>query len=314
MVYLININGLINNQNNDNVWNAMNTIKMLDASLRDGGHRTNFHFDELTLKKILVLLNRSGMDFIEVGYRNGGLHFIDNLGRAGICDKNYLLFCKNLLTHSSMAVMAHPENITVTDLHELKECGVDLLRICIAKNGLDKALEVIEAAKRMNLFVSANCIHMTYYTDAELDFLVTMLSQSQVDIIYLADSNGSIFPAKIRQVYQKYSSESSIPFGFHAHDNIGLAQANVLAALDSGVTYIDSSLAGMGKGIGNLKTEFFVAYLHAIGNKKYDLDLVVAAANYVRNVLNIGHEPLEMDEFTRGILNLSTADLLCSKK
>lgn len=287
----------------------MNSIQLLDASLRDGGHRTNFHFSNRDLEEILRPLDQSGIDYIEIGYRNGSLHPIESLGRAGFCDKNYLLFCQSLIKKSTIAVMAHPNNINEIDLIELKACGVGLLRICIAKNGLAEAIPIIKMAKKNNIPVSVNFIHMTYYSDDELNEVVEQVSHHQPDMIYFADSNGSIHPERIKAIYEKYTHNYSIPFGFHAHDNIGLAHANALAAMNSGVRFIDASLAGMGKGTGNLKTEFFIAYLHAIHIKKYDLQAVLTAANYTRNALKIGHEPIEMDEFVRGITDLSTADL-----
>ena len=128
-------------------------------------------------------------------------------------------------------------------------------------------------------------------------------------MIYFADSNGSLFPQKIKTIYERFTSSYSIPFGFHAHDNLGLAQANTIAAMSSGAHFIDASLAGMGKGTGNLKTEFFMAYLRARNIQKYNLDEVLTAANYVRDTLKIGQEAIEMDEFVRGISDFSTADL-----
>lgn len=287
----------------------MNSVQILDASLRDGGHRTNFYFSDSELQGILLPLDNSGIEFIEIGYRNGALHPIENIGRAGLTDKNYLLFCQSLIKKSTIAVMAHPTNVTEDDLLELKSYGVGLLRLCIAKNGLAEALPVIELAQKLKLLVSANFIHMTYYKDEELDEVVDKVSKYNPDIIYFADSNGSILPQRIKAIYDRYTSNYSIPFGFHAHDNIGLAQSNALAAMSSGVQYIDASLAGMGKGTGNLKTEFFIAYLHANNIKKYDLQAVLTASNYVRDALNIGHEAIEMDEFIRGISDFSTADL-----
>ena len=287
----------------------MNSIQLLDASLRDGGHRTNFHFSDDELQGILKPLDNSGIEYIEIGYRNGSLHPIENLGRAGYCDKNYLRLCQSLIKKSTIAVMAHPNNITEADLMELKDCGVGLLRVCVAKNGLREAIPPLQLAKKMNLPVSMNFIHMTYYTDDELDEVVEQVSKYQPDMIYFADSNGSILPQRVKAIYEKYTPNYSIPFGFHAHENIGLAQTNVLTAMNSGAQFIDASLAGMGKGTGNLKTEFLIAYLHAINIKKYDLQAVLTAANYVRDALKIGHEVIEMDEFVRGISDLSTADL-----
>ncbi|WP_028388883.1 4-hydroxy-2-oxovalerate aldolase [Legionella fairfieldensis] len=287
----------------------MGGIKTMDVSLRDGGHRTNFHFKTETLQKILTPLDRSGLEYIEIGYRNGSLHPIENLGRAGWCDEDYLLLCRSLIKRAKIVVMAHPENITVSDLEELKRCGVSLLRICIAKGGVETAYPVINWAREAGLEISANFIHMSYYDDNELDDVVEKISQHNPDMIYFADSNGSMLPTNIEAIYKKYTRKYAIPLGFHAHDNLGLAQANVMAALSHGAQYIDASLAGMGKGIGNLKTEFFTAYLHATGVKKYDLSAILTSANYVRETLEIGHEAIEMDEFIRGISDFSTADL-----
>lgn len=287
----------------------MDLIQTLDASLRDGGHRTNFHFTDENLKEILTPLDNSGVEYIEVGYRNGSLHPIPDMGRAGICQKDYLLTCQSLIKKSTITVMGHPENLTEADLQELKSCGVGLLRICIARGGLSRAIPVIKLSQKLNLPVSVNFIHMTYYKDDELDAVIREVSDYNPSIIYFADSNGSILPDRIKSIYEKYSTQYSIPFGFHAHDNIGLAQANAIAAVNAGARFIDASLAGMGKGTGNLKTEFFIAWLHANHVKKYDLQAALIAANYVRHALKIGQEAIEMDEFVRGISDYSTADL-----
>jgi 4-hydroxy 2-oxovalerate aldolase len=292
----------------------MNKLQLLDASLRDGGHRTNFHFKDSELEGILPLLDRSGIEFIEIGYRNGSLHPINDLGRAGWCAKEYVLFCHSLVKHAKIAVMAHPKNVTKDDLAELKNCGVDLLRVCVAKGDLANALPLIKIAQKLGLLISINFIHLSYYSNAELDEVLKQVNPYKPDMIYFADSNGSLLPARVKEVYDRYITQYDIPFGFHAHDNIGLAQTNALAALNSGVRYIDASLAGMGKGTGNLKTEFFTAYLHAINIKKYNLEDILNAANFVRDALKIGHEAIEMDEFIRGVTDLSTADLKLYKQ
>lgn len=286
--------------------NYMNDpIMLLDASLRDGGHRTNFHFEDIHLQKIIGPLDNSGIEYIEIGYRNG-MQAPADLGRAGLCAKDYLLLCRSLIQKAKMVVMVFPNNITQKDLMELKDCGVDLLRICIAKNQLASALPKIKMIKNANMHVSVNLMHISYYQEKELDDSIKQISEYNPDIIYFADSNGSLLPSRTQKIYEQYISKYPFPFGFHAHDNLGLAQANALAAMSSGVRFIDASLAGMGKGTGNLKTEFFVAYLHSIQLKKYNLEDVLKAANFVRSALGIGQEPIEMSEFIRGISDLSS--------
>ncbi|MCA0402954.1 MAG: 4-hydroxy-2-oxovalerate aldolase [Proteobacteria bacterium] len=287
----------------------MKRVKLLDVSLRDGGHRTNFYFKANELEQILMPLDEANLDYIEIGYRNGSLHPIANIGEAGLCPKGYLEACANLIKKTKIAVMVHPQNVNLVDLKELKEASVKLIRVCLSFNEAEVAFPTIEICQDLGLGVSINFIHMSYYKEDEMDKVVQKIIPKEVDAIYFADSNGSMMPKRVASIYKKYTELYKTPFGYHAHDNLGLAQANAIAALDNGAEYIDVSLAGMGKGIGNLKTEFFIAYLEALGLRKYNLDAALSASNYVRQALNIGHEDIEMDEFIRGITDLSTADL-----
>ena len=287
----------------------MNTLNILDVSLRDGGHRTNFHFKDADLKAMLTPLDNAGIDYIEVGYRNGSLHPIDNLGRAGLCDNDYLHACHSLITKAKMAVMVHPRNITKADIVALKNAHVTLIRIYVPRGKVSSACPVIDMVKEIGLQVSVNFIHASQYKEEDLDCVVSTVINHHPDIIYFADSNGSLMPDQVTLIYKKYTTRYPTAFGFHAHDNLGLAQANTLAAISAGAQYIDASLAGMGKGIGNLKTEFFIAYLHAKKIRKHNLEGILEAANYTRQVLCIGQELVDMNEFIRGIYDLSTAEV-----
>ncbi|KTD21976.1 4-hydroxy-2-oxovalerate aldolase [Legionella londiniensis] len=287
----------------------MNTLKTIDVTLRDGGNRINFHFNDETLHHILPLLDKSGIEYIEIGYRNGAICPMDGIGKAGLCPKDFLLDCRSLIKNSNIAVMAHPQNLSPEDIQELKACGVDLLRICVSRGQADKALPVIQESKNEGLEVSVNFIHASQYSEQDLDKAVKTVSESQPDMIYFADSNGSLLPETVEKLYKRYVGQFAVSFGFHAHDNLGLAQANTIAAIRAGAKYIDYSLAGMGKGIGNLRTEFFAAYLRAIKARNYDLDAILKAANYMRKAFNAAGELVQMDEFTRGIYDLSTAEI-----
>nr|WP_239005216.1 4-hydroxy-2-oxovalerate aldolase [Legionella sp. MW5194] len=287
----------------------MNQLKLLDVSLRDGGHRTNFHFSSDDLKAILTPLDHSGIEYIEVGYRNGSLHPIPDIGEAGLCPKSYLQLCRNCIQHADMAVMVHPENVARDDFIEMKALGVKLIRICVIRGGIKAACKTLDLIREIGLRVSVNFIHTSQYSESDLDEVVAEAATRHPDMIYFADSNGSLMPSRVSRIYERYIPRYPVAFGYHAHDNLGLAQANTLAAIDAGVEYVDASLAGMGKGIGNLKTEFFAAYLHANHIKKYNLDDLLTAANYTRRALHIGQEAIEMDEFIRGISDLSTAQV-----
>lgn len=274
-----------------------NTLKILDVTLRDGGFRNHFNFSNDTIKTVITTLDKAGIDYIEIGYRNGLIKPTSNLGKTAHCEQDFLLSCKSLVTKSKIAVMVYPKNVQLNDIQELKACGVTLLRVCIPQGQYEAARPIIEAGKQSGLEVGVNFTYMSHYTAAAMDAEVAKISQLNPDVIYFADSNGSMLPTDIATIYEKYITEyPTIPFGLHAHDNLGLAQSNCIAALQAGAQYIDVSLSGMGKGIGNLKAEFFTAWLHALGIKKYGLEEILAATNHIRT-LETMREGIDIEDF-----------------
>lgn len=282
---------------------------MIDVTLRDGGYKTNFHFSNRELNTILSSLDNSQVEYIEVGYRNGSVHPIKNIGPAGLCDKKYLKKCRSLIKKSKLAVMFHSKNMLDDDLKELVDCGVDLVRICIPKNNYKKSLEFVEKSKALGLAVSVNVTRASQYSEKEMSDFLSLIESYCVNVIYFADSNGSMHPLDVKCIYEKYSAKIGVSLGFHAHDNLGLAQANTLAAIDGGASFVDASLVGIGKGIGNLKLEFFISYLHAIGIKKYDIERILSASNFVQDRLMGKNNKISMKQLLMGICNLSIDEI-----
>lgn len=287
----------------------MTSLKILDVTLRDGGYQTQFHFNKKQLYFLLDSVEKAGFEYIEIGYRNGSLHPIQNIGSTGLCSNEYLLQCSKHLDQCKMAVMVHPHNINSQDIINLQLYGVKLVRICVAQGTIDNALPIINQCIDLGLEISINFTRMSRYSQDEMDRSIEQVIKLPVNIIYFADSNGSMLPNQISKIYQRYCQSTNIAFGFHAHDNLGMAQANSIAAINAGARYIDVSFAGLGKGIGNLKTEYFVAYLHAIKNKKYDLNVVRHAANIIHRLKNEKKIDIEEQDFIMGIDDLTIDDL-----
>lgn len=64
----------------------------------------------------------------------------------------------------------------------------------------------------------------------------------------LADSAGYLTEDGVKARISVLTEKLCIPVGFHAHNNLGLAIANSLAAISEGASYIDGSLRGLGAG------------------------------------------------------------------
>jgi 4-hydroxy 2-oxovalerate aldolase len=93
-----------------------------------------------------------------------------------------------------------------------------------------------------------------------------------VDYLYLVDSFGGVFPQDVIKIIRKIKSKTNVKLGFHGHNNLEMALANTLAAIDEGIDIIDSTITGMGRGAGNLKTELLLTTLNHKMNLKLNYD------------------------------------------
>ena len=77
-------------------------------------------------------------------------------------------------------------------------------------------------------------------------------------MINLVDSLGSLKPESLSTIVQCFKAEWKGPLGFRGRDNMRLALLNTLTAIDEGVTWVESSIDGIGKGAGNTRIEELV--------------------------------------------------------
>jgi len=124
----------------------------------------------------------------------------------------------------------------------------------------------LRQAKQCGIQTSINVVRISAIDFPTLSTLSTLVSKvdacrDAIDVIYFADSNGNLTPDSVNEIAEEIKRGTSAGLGFHAHDNMGLAMANSIAAVKQVAHFIDASLLGMGKGIGNLRLEKWTAYL-----------------------------------------------------
>jgi len=87
------------------------------------------------------------------------------------------------------------------------------------------------------------------------------------DYINIADSAGAMLPNDAAERIRAVKAAVKIPVGFHAHNNLGLAIGNTLAAIEAGAQVADGSVRGLGGGAGNAQLEVLVGVLNKVGFK-----------------------------------------------
>jgi 4-hydroxy 2-oxovalerate aldolase len=85
------------------------------------------------------------------------------------------------------------------------------------------------------------------------------------DVVYVTDSAGALMPPTVRERIRALKDAVKCEVGFHGHNNLSLAVANSMAAIEEGARWIDGCTCGMGAGSGNTATEVLAAVLDKMG-------------------------------------------------
>ena len=247
-------------------------MKILDCTIRDGGYYTNWDFSKETIKTYLRSINKLPIDFIEVGYRNPDLS--GYFGEYYFLPTHTLEFIR-MNSDKSIAIILNEKDIRVNMLSDLLgPCHglVDLVRIAIDPKNYSRALDLAKEIKKMGFDVAFNVMYMSKWS--EHPEMMQRLNELDgvVDYFYMVDSFGGVFPDNVRETIKSIRAKTDIKIGFHGHNNLEMALANTLAAIDEGVDIVDATITGMGRGAGNLKTELLLTALNGLNGLDVDFN------------------------------------------
>ena len=246
-----------------------NKPMILDCSLRDGGYYTNWDFSNAVVKNYILAMNNLPIDYIEIGYRN--LPHENYYGEFFYCPISTIDYL-NSLTKIPLAIILNERDIKINNLQELLlPClnKVKMVRMAIDPKNFSSAIEKAKEIKKMGFEVAFNVMYLSEWIEGS-HFLDQMQGiENYIDYFYMVDSFGAVYPSQIKPLINKIKQQTNVKLGFHGHNNLELAHANSLVAVREGVEIIDSTILGMGRGSGNLKTELFLSSL----SRTHDLDI-----------------------------------------
>ena len=244
-------------------------MKILDCTLRDGGYYTNWDFNSKIVNAYILAMNELPIDYLEVGYRNKPSK--EYMGKFGYTPVSVLKHLRNIST-KKIAIMLNEKNTTPEDLNHLllPIIGlVDMIRIAIDPQNIDRAIVLAKAIKTMGFEVGFNVMYMSKWAEMN-GFLSKLKAIDKIaDLFCMVDSFGGITPKEVKNLLKEVRKYTHVPVGFHGHDNLQLGLINSITAIDDGIDFIDATITGMGRGAGNLKMELLLTYL----NKHHGLNV-----------------------------------------
>ena len=253
-------------------------IKVLDATIRDGGLVNDFYFTDDFIKNLYKANVKAGVDYMEFGYRADKEMFdVDQFGKWKFAtDEHIREIVGDNDTDLKLSIMADVGRCDYkNDIHERSDSPVDLIRVATYVNTMPAAIAMIEDANRKGYETTCNIMAISNAKESDIEKALEMLGKSCVDGIYIVDSFGSLFPEQIRRIsdqYMEIADKYGKYIGMHAHNNQQLAFANTIEACTIGVSYLDVTMSGMGRGAGNCYSELLMGFLR---NPKYKISPVL---------------------------------------
>ena len=249
-------------------------VKVVDATLRDGGLVNNFNFTDEFVKDLYRTNVKAGVDYMEFGYKASKDMFdVNAFGKWKFCnDEDIRAIVGDNDTDLKIAVMADVGRCDYkTDIVDRLNSPIDLIRVATYLHTIPAAIDVIEDAKSKGYEVSCNIMAISNNQESDLRVALDMLGKSSADVLYIGDSYGSLYPEQIARVstmYMEYAEKYNKTIGIHAHNNQQLAFANTIEAVGDGVDWLDATYASMGRGAGNCAMELLLGFLK---NPKYNI-------------------------------------------
>jgi len=245
----------------------------LDCTFRDGGYYNEWKFDVGLANRYLHVMENSGLDAIEIGFRSPGKHnfvnvsdeFID--GELFVPDVSYFGVMVN---NNEMNSKVIKKEFGYSD-----EAPINLVRSATHFKDLSLAEEVCKSLKDLGYTVCCNLMQAATKSFDEISTAAEKISKwGSVDVLYLADSLGGMDHDAVNYAYKAIWNGWDGLTGFHGHNNKGQALSNSLEAVDVGVGWIDSTILGMGRGPGNTETEYLLSELNKRGFGEFKLEEV----------------------------------------
>jgi 4-hydroxy 2-oxovalerate aldolase len=240
-------------------------IRISDPTLRDGNHAIGHQLSTENIAAYCKAADAAGVSIVEVGHGNGLGASSLQLGEAKTPDHIALATARENLSKSKLGIHVIPGFATIErDLKPALALGVDVVRVASHCSEADICERHISFSRAQGLEVWG-CLMMSHMISPALllEQARKMESYGAEGVVFM-DSSGHFIPDDVRQRVETLVNGLGIAVGFHAHNNLGLAIANSVAAADAGATLLDGCARGFGAGAGNAQLEVLIAVLERL--------------------------------------------------
>jgi 4-hydroxy 2-oxovalerate aldolase len=236
-------------------------LSITDVSLRDGMHVLKHQYTLEQVETIAFNLDNAGVDIIEISHGDGLSGSSVNYGFAKCKDIEYLKIANKVIKKAKIAVLLIPGIGTIDNLKEAFDCGATTVRVATHCSEANISEQHIKYARKLGMDTVGFLMMSHMISAKDLAIQAKLMEEYGAECIYITDSAGAMNMDQIkdRVLYLKTILNKNTEIGIHAHNNLSLAVANSITAVNEGAIRVDASLSGIGAGAGNTPIEAIIA-------------------------------------------------------
>lgn len=246
----------------------MKNINFIECTLRDGGYHNLWDFDKSLVNEYLQVCKSLEIENLELGFRFPKSE--EWLGEFAFTSES-TLESLSLDDEFNIGVMVNASDFideeqldaaTINNTFPLEASNskIDFIRIATHIKDLNKSLELGQRLLDKGYKLAINIMQAHNLNKKIINEFSQLSKNLELQSVYFADSLGCMVPGQINKLVTILKQSTTLPIGIHAHNNMGLALANTVEAVNSGVEWIDMTMTGMGRGPGNTLTEDALFY------------------------------------------------------
>lgn len=252
-------------------------VKLLDCTLRDGGHVNNADFGGERIRGIIRGLTAAGMDYIELGFLRDGQFSPDQALYNDVTE--IYPYLPDNVGKSKYTVMVRPDWYDIGQLSD-SEGRIELIRFAFYYRDIELTRKYADISGRKKYRFICNPVNIMGYSDTDLQELVRQINDMHPEQLTMVDTYGSMTIKDLHRIYEIIESglDRDIRIGLHLHENqslaFGLAQEFLRIRENGRDAVIDGSLFGMGRIPGNLCIEIISEFMNKQYGCSYDNDIL----------------------------------------
>jgi len=288
-------------------------IKVVDCTIRDGGLSNDSNFTLETVRSVYAAACASGVDYVELGYRNSKEMFSpEQFGAWRFCDEEHLRQATDGIDAGStkISIMQDAHKAVAEDVLPKEQSVVSMIRVATYVKDVDKAIALANNATDKGYEATINIMAISQEGGPSLDQAVQQIeAETKVQAVYVVDSYGALYSEEVHYLIERFQMFlKTKEIGFHGHNNQLLAFANTIEAIIKGANYVDGTLYGLGRAAGNCPLELLMGFLK---NPKFNvvplLDVIGKTIMPLREDIDWGYH---IPYMLTGIRNLHPRDAM----